>query len=240
MEIFLAAVVVFAGSYVQSSVGFGLAVVAAPLLYFLDPVLVPAPITVSALVLSLANVWSHRHAISLRGLKFAVLGRVPGTVCGGLLLLWLDRAGLALWLGLTVLLAVGLSLYHPPRRSSVLRPTDSAMTVAGFMSGFMGTSTAIGGPPMALVMQHQAGDYIRANMAAFFVVGCLMSLFMLAIVGHFGRPQLLACIPLLPATLAGYWLAMKTLHRVSHRLLRPALLTLCTLAGTSAVISYWI
>ena len=234
MEILIAVAVVFIGSFIQSSVGFGLAVVAAPILYFIDPVYVPAPITVCALTLSLANAWSHRRVISFRGLKFAIIGRVPGTICGALLLLWIHQKALALWLGISVLAAVGLSL-----RKITLTPTPAAMASAGFMSGFMGTGTSIGGPPMALVMQHQAGEYIRANMAAFFTVSCVMSLFMLSFVGHFGVEHLLASVPLLPATLAGYWVAMRTLHRISHQLLRPALLTLCTIAGAGAVASYW-
>ena len=49
----------------------------------------------------------------------------------------------------------------------MLRPTAPAMFSAGFLSGFMGTSSSIGGPPMALVLQHEENDFIRANMAAF-------------------------------------------------------------------------
>ena len=43
-------------------------------------------------------------------MKFAILGRIPGTVAGGFLLLWIDQRSLALWLGLSVIVAVGLSL----------------------------------------------------------------------------------------------------------------------------------
>ena len=53
MEIAIAIVVIFVGSYVQSSIGFGLAIIAAPVLFFIDPLYVPAPITISALTLSI-------------------------------------------------------------------------------------------------------------------------------------------------------------------------------------------
>lgn len=235
MELVVAIAVVFAGSYVQSSIGFGLAVIAAPVLFFLDPQYVPAPITVAALTLSVVNTWKHKHAVSLQGLKFAVVGRLPGTVAGGLLLLWIDQRALALWIGLSVLFAVGLSV-----RKIVLRPTPTAMFSAGFLSGFMGTSSSIGGPPMALVLQHQKADYIRGNLAAFFVVSCLLSLLMLVIVGRFGARELLISLPLMPATLLGYWFAMGTLHRISHQNLRRASLGLCAVAGSAAVLSYWL
>ncbi|MCH1600959.1 MAG: sulfite exporter TauE/SafE family protein [Pseudomonadales bacterium] len=235
MEILFAVTVIFVGSFVQSSIGFGLAIIAAPLLYFIDPLYVPAPITVCALTLSVANSAKFWKSISFAGLKYAILGRIPGTIAGGMLLLWIDQRALALWLGISVIAAVALSLSNV-----MLKPTSPAMFSAGFLSGFMGTSSSIGGPPMALVLQHEANDFIRANLAAFFVVSCILSLAMLATVDRFAMPHLLISLPLMPATLAGYWVAMKTLHLISHQRLRKASLILCGLAGSTAILSYWL
>ena len=235
MEILIAVTVIFVGSFVQSSIGFGLAIIAAPLLYFIDPLYVPAPITICALTLSIANSAKFWKSISFAGLKFAILGRIPGTIAGGLLLLWIDQRALALWLGISVIAAVGLSLANV-----MLKPTAPALFSAGFLSGFMGTSSSIGGPPMALVLQHEANDFIRANLAAFFVVSCIMSLIMLATVDRFGMPQIIISLPLMPATLAGYWVAMKTLHLISHQRLRTVSLILCGVAGSTAIASYWL
>ena len=234
MEIVIAVAVIFVGSYVQSSIGFGLAIIAAPVLFFIDPLYVPAPITISAFTLSLANAAKHWHSISFEGLKFAIIGRIPGTVAGGLLLFWIGQEQLALWLGISVIAAVLLSLSNV-----VLKPTPGALFSAGFLSGFMGTSTSIGGPPMALLYQHEENDFIRANMAAFFCVSCLMSLIMLATVGQFGMEHVLISLPLMPATLLGYWVAMKTLQSISHQNLRHFSLLICAIAGSVAVASYW-
>ncbi|MBM87050.1 MAG: permease [Gammaproteobacteria bacterium] len=235
MDIALAALVIFIGSYIQSSIGFGLAIVAAPFLFFIDPLYVPAPITVSAFTLSLANAIKHWHAISFEGLKFAIIGRVPGTIAGGLLLFWISMDQLALWLGISVIIAVVFSLGN-----IVFKPTPAALFSAGFLSGFMGTSSSIGGPPMALVLQHQENDFIRANMAAFFCVSCLMSLVMLSIIDRFRIEHILISLPLMPATLLGYWLAMKTLYKISHQNLRRASLLLCSISGIAAIITYFI
>ena len=235
MELFYAVTVVVAGSYIQSSIGFGLAIIAAPLLFLVNPAYVPAPITVCAFTLSIANVWSHKESVSLDGLKFAILGRIPGTVAGGLLILWIDQQLLGLWLGVTVLLAVALSV-----KSVTLTPTNGHMLAAGFFSGFMGTSSSIGGPPMALVMQHQNAQFIRANLSAFFIVSSIMTLAMLAPIGYFGSSQILLSLPLLPGTLLGYWLARKTWHLISPRLLRYSSLVLCSVCGMLATLSYWL
>lgn len=234
-ELLAAIGVIFVGSYVQSSIGFGLAIIAAPILFFIDPIYVPAPITVCALTLSLANAAKHRRAVSLGDLKFAILGRVPGTLAGGALLVYIDPDALALFLGGSVIFAVAISI-----STVMFRATKGALFSAGVLSGFMGTTSSIGGPPMALVMQHEGSDYIRANLAAFFIVSCIMSLTMLSTIGLFGLTQIKMSLPLLPATLAGYWVAMKTLHLISHENLRRFSLGLCVLAGLAAILSYWV
>ena len=235
MEIAIVVFVIFVGSFIQSSIGFGLAIVAAPILFLIDPLYVPAPITISALTLSVANSYSHWRSISFRGLRFAILGRIPGTISGGFLLLWIDQQALALWLGLSVLVAVALSMSN-----IVFKANGKSLFYAGFLSGFMGTSTSIGGPPMALVMQHQENDFIRANLAAFFVVSFFMALMMLSSIGRFGMEHIMISLPLMPATLAGYWVAMRTMHRISHENLRRVSLALCVIAGLAAIVSYWI
>lgn len=235
MEIAIVVFVIFIGSFIQSSIGFGLAIVAAPILFLVDPLYVPAPITICALTLSIANSYSHWRSISFRGLRYAILGRIPGTISGGFLLLWIDQQALALWLGLSVLVAVGLSMSN-----IVFKANGKSLFSAGFLSGFMGTSTSIGGPPIALVMQHQENDFIRANLAAFFVVSCFMSLLMLFSIGRFGMEHIVISLPLMPATLAGYWVAMRTMHRISHQNLRRVSLVLCVVAGSAAIASYWV
>ncbi len=232
MEIVLAMVLVFVGAFVQTAVGFGLAVIAAPVLFFINPDYVPAPVTVCALVLSLVNAWAFRDGVSLQGLKSAVIGRVPGSLAGAALLLWIDKDMLALWIGVSVLFAVLVSL-------SALRwhPTPGRMMTAGFLSGFMGTSTSIGGPPMALLWQHQDLALIRANLAAFFVVSCLISLLILAPIGHFGMIHIWLSLPLLPATVLGYWVARRTMHRLPAATIRGGSLTLCAMSGLYAVVT---
>jgi uncharacterized protein len=231
---FLAFVAIALGSYIQSSIGFGLALIAAPVLFFISPDYVPVPITLSVLVLSLANVLSHRELISLAGLKYAIIGRIPGSVLGALLLVWIDTRLLGLWVGVTVLIAVLMSL-----RIVAFSPTSGHLLIAGFFSGFMGTSSSIGGPPMVMIMQHQEAKYIRANLAVFFLAGSVLSLLLLALVDRFNTQHVILSLPLIPAALLGYWFARHTLHLVSKQMLRFFSLVLCSLCGIAAVLSYW-
>lgn len=229
----LAALIVLVGAFVQSTTGFGLAIVTAPLLLLLSADYIPAPITVVALVLSVINVLHYRHSLEFRGLTYALIGRIPGSICGGYLLVWLSASEISLFIGVLVLVAVAISLF-PVR----IEPTDRRMTIAGFLSGLFGTSSSIGGPPMALLLQHQGANSIRANLSAFFVMSSLISLAVQWYVGRFTWHHLELSLPLLPASLVGFWLSVKVAHRINRSTLRYMSLVLCTISGSYAIVRY--
>lgn len=232
LGILLAMMLIFIGSFVQSSIGFGLAIVTAPILYQISPDYVPAPIIVVALFLSLINANRHKATISLKGLWMAFLGRVPGSIAGGFLLYWVDATQLSLWLGVMVLLAVVISLL--PIR---IQPTPNRMMIAGFFSGFFGTSSGIGGPPIALLLQHQEANLIRANLSAFFVVSSLLSLVIQAQIGYMSIQHFYLSLPLLPASYLGYRVAMHYVDRIPRKTVRLASLAICFVSGMTAIIT---
>ncbi len=221
---------IFLGSFVQTAIGFGLAIVAAPLLFLLSPDYVPAPICLVALFISLLNAKKLRSEISIGGLKMAIYGRIPGSIAGGALLMWVSASVLSLWLGAMVLIAVLVSLL--PIK---LEPNPSRMFTAGFLSGFMGTSSSIGGPPMALLLQHQGANSLRGNLSAFFVFSSLISLLVQIPIGFLTWSHVMLTLPLIPSAWLGYKLAQKVVHRVSSKGIRYAALVLCLVSGTTAI-----
>lgn len=73
----LAVFLIFLGSFVQTAIGFGLAIVSAPLLIVAAPEYVPAPICLVALFISILNALQHKSSVEIGGLKMALVGRVP-------------------------------------------------------------------------------------------------------------------------------------------------------------------
>ncbi|MCS0351257.1 sulfite exporter TauE/SafE family protein [Vibrio ordalii] len=226
----IAMFLIFLGSFVQTAIGFGLAIVAAPLLFLISADYVPAPICIVALFISILNALKHRSNIELGGLKMALIGRVPGSIAGGILLVIVSTDVLALWLGLLVLFAVAVSLL--PYR---IEPTPIKMGIAGFFSGFFGTSSAIGGPPMALILQHQEANQLRGNLSAFFVFSSIISLIIQIPAGFLTLHHLWITIPLIPSAWLGYKLAMMTTQSLPKDNIRFAALLLCTISGVTAV-----
>ena len=148
-EIAVIVAVVTLAACVQGCIGFGMALIAAPILVLVDPALVPGPLMASGLLLvSLVALRDRAHA-DLETVRWAILGNVGGAAAGAWVLTLLDASGFSLLFGLLVLVGVALSasgLHVRVSRGSTLG--------AGMLGGFMATTSAIGGPPVALVYQH--------------------------------------------------------------------------------------
>ncbi|MFI9835717.1 sulfite exporter TauE/SafE family protein [Nonomuraea sp. NPDC051941] len=157
--------------------GFGLGLVAAPVLTMLDPDLMPGAIQVVNVTLPLFTLAAEWRTVDWRGLGFAVLGRLPGSVIGAVIVVYVSAYARGVFVAVMVLVAVALTA----RALSVPR-NGVTLASAGFISGITGTATGIGGPPMALVYQHAKGPQIRATLAMFFFLSAAQSLVILAVV----------------------------------------------------------
>ncbi len=230
-DIVIVTVVTFVGSTLQGAIGFGMGLLAAPLLILLDPRLVPAPILVCTLVLTLLMSYRERRAMDVRGLRWAILGRIAGTVVAAGILAIAPADTLLLLFGVFILAAVAMSV-------SGLRfePTGRALVAAGVVSGVIGTVAAAGGPPLALLYQDAPGARIRSTISGFFVIGTIVSLAALWLVGRFGGGELRLALVMLPGMLAGLALSRSIAPLVDRGYTRPAVLTVVGLTGAAIVV----
>jgi uncharacterized membrane protein YfcA len=189
---------VMVGASIQGAVGFGLGLVAAPVLALVDTEMVPGPMLFVAVPLTILLAWRERGALDWSGIKWAVFGRIPGTLLGVYAVAQLPETALVVVFSLAILVAVGLSLagWH-------LRPERGTLLGAGVASGFMGTVTSIGGPPMALVYQRTEAARLRSTLAAYFMIGAAFSFFMLVVAGQFDRTDLGLGLLLVPGMVLG-------------------------------------
>ncbi len=224
----LAGLAVAAGAVVQGAVGFGIALVAAPLLALLDPALVPVPLLMLTSVHAVLAMRRDGQGADWRGVGWAMLGRLPGTAIGVLAVITLPQWALSLVIGLFVLAFVALSLltWRP-------RQTPGSLVVAGVVSGVGGTAASIGGPPLALLYQHSTGAQVRGTMAAYFVLGSIISIGALAAAGQVTREALVAAAMLAPFLVAGFVLSGPARAVLDAGRTRAAVLVV---AGTSAVL----
>lgn len=222
VEATVVALCVAVGGLLQGSVGFGFGAFAAPLLAIVDPGLVPAPLLVTALGVTLLVAWRERHGLHVREVGWAVVGRVPGTVVGALAVAALPTRTLVIALALTVLFAVGVSA-----GTWRVRRTPRSLLVAGMASGTMGTATSVGAPPMALLYQDAPGATLRGTMSGFGLIGAAGSLVGLAAFGQLGAPDLRAGLLMVPPMLVGFGLSRWVARWLDRGWTRPVVLGLC-------------
>jgi uncharacterized membrane protein YfcA len=230
VELTVVGVALLFGGCMQGSLGFGLGMLAGPVVALVDPTLVPGTLLLLATVLTLAGVIVERAHLDLTGAGWAVAGRIPGTVVGAALVAHLSPQALSMALAGVVLVGAGVAA-----RGWSPSPTTPALLVAGAASGVMGTATSIGGPPMALVWQRSRGAALRGTMSAFFLVGCLMSVLALVAVDAINGPTVARAAALSPFALGGYALSRLLNTRLDRGGLRAAALTV-SVVGAIAVL----
>jgi uncharacterized membrane protein YfcA len=234
-EILTVVLTVLFGATLQGSVGFGMGLIASPILILIDPRFVPGPILLSTTVLTVLLVYRERTAIDFHGIQWAMVGRLVGTVLASAILLVVSADQLVLLIGVFILSAVGMSLSG--FRFDPIRPV---LVVAGMLSGLLGTIASVGGPPMALVYQHAAGARIRSTMSGFFLLGTILSLGALWYVGRFGAYEIQLTLVMLPSVLTGFVLSKWTAVYVDRGYVRPAVLSVAAGAGLLVIIRQFV
>lgn len=229
-ELALVLAVCWLGALVQAAVGFGLALIAAPLLLLVYPPLVPGPLTAASLLLTGLVAYRDRAGIDFRGIGWAMLGRVFGTGAAAVFLAVASARVFDIAFGVLVLLGVALSI-----AGLAARPARGSAIVAGGLSGLMGTVSSIGGPPMALLYQRENAEILRGTLAGFFVLGSSLSLVALALVGRFGHEEQWLSVVLAPPMALGFAMASPLRRRMSRGAIRPLVLTLSTLSAIAVL-----
>ncbi|MGQ0617740.1 MAG: sulfite exporter TauE/SafE family protein [Acidimicrobiia bacterium] len=216
---------------VQGAVGFGSALVGAPLLVLIDPRLVPGPITVASTVLNAWLVLTLPAEHADRSVRWAMVGYVPGAIVAAVVLVLVPRDGLTyLFAGLT-LLGVGISA-----AGTGVRRRPATLASGGTLSGVMGTVSGIGGPPVVLLYRDEPALLLRSTFSRFFLVTGLYTLAVLAVARQFGRHEAYWSLALLPGVVVGLAVGPALARRVDRGSARPWVLGLSGIGATAVVV----
>lgn len=224
------AAIVTLGAVAQGVVGFGLNLIAAPVVGLVAPELLPATMVVVGVPLSFAIAMRERRAIDWDGVRWTTLGRLPGTALGAIVVAVVSVRALGGVVGAIVIVACLVSLLS--NEHVIDRPTA---TVAGVASGFMDTAAATGGPPLALLYQHRPAPEVRSTLATSFLIGTVLALGALVAGGAVEWWQLVVAAALAPCLAIGLALSHLLHRRLEVLSLRPVILGFATLAGVAAL-----
>lgn len=174
-----AAFAVMLGGLVQSGVGLGLGIIASPVVTLLDPALMPGSLLVAGAALPALILAREARHTDWPGVSWALAGRLAGTAAGIWVVTVVPVRALGIVVGAAVLGVIALSSI-----GAALPRNRWTLLAAGIVSGTTGTSTSIGGPPVALLYQAEHGPRVRATLSFFLCVGNSLAVAALAATGH--------------------------------------------------------
>jgi uncharacterized protein len=226
IELATAIGLVVVGAVIQGSIGFGLAAVVAPVLLLVNPVFLPGPMLAASMLLTLLIAYRDRRHTHWPEVAVGTSGRIVGMIPAAFALRWMSGPAYELLFAAAVLAGVVISIagWH-------VRLTLRNLFVTAIGSGFVSTVSAVGGPPMALVYQHEEAPKIRGTLNAIFTIGTPISLIGLSWARRFGLAELMVGILLMPGVFAGFLLSRYTSARLEGRGTRPAILAMSAMTA---------
>jgi uncharacterized membrane protein YfcA len=219
------------GATLQGSMGFGLGFVAVPLFAFYDPRFLPGPLILAAVLLTLLLAYREHDSIQFKGMTLVIAGRIAGSLLGAPLLVLIPVDHLSIFFAVMVLIGVGLSV-----SGFYLALTNRNLFSMGTVSGIMATSSAIGGPPLALIYQRLPGPELRGTLSGIFLIGSSIAIISLALFGRFGWFELKLSVLLFPGILTGFLISRYTAPILDGGYIRTAILIFSFLSGILLII----
>ena len=138
-------------------------------------------------------------------LIYAYFGRLIGSFMAmPLIFLTLGTNNYLIIFGILLLVATYMSI----KKWNIVANKKN-ITIAGTISGLMGTLTGIGGPPMALVYQNSSARKVVATLNMFFGVGALFSVILFVYYDLINLPEVMKSIYLSPALIIGTYIGRR-------------------------------
>lgn len=210
--------VVALGAVLQSLSGFGMAILAAPILVLIDPNFLPGPVLALGFALSVLNTLRHRQQCEVKPVSIALATRTIGSVVAVLLLPYLAINMVSIIFAVLIMIFIGLSYCRVS-----IKYNNKNLMIGGFFSGLFGTITSIGGPPIAIVFQNSPMAKVRAQLSLFFLIATSISLALLVGVGQFSWHQLSLSLSMLPAIIIGFIISIVVEKHFKGSYLKPAI-----------------
>jgi uncharacterized membrane protein YfcA len=218
-------------SGIQRLSGQAFGIVAAPLIALVAPQFLPAGLLLLGITVGLTSTAVDFSALTRAEIVPGFFGRLLGAIFAAMIAASITDTNLIAGLtGFAVLLGIALSLSGS---RIAIRPIT--LVSAGIAAGLMGTITAVGAPPMALLYQHEPAKRARAMQNAFFFWGMCVSVLALTWQGLITSKHLIFAASLLPAIALGLAVSMPLAKRLERRAIRPYALGLSMIAAATLI-----
>jgi len=192
---------VFIGAITQSAIGIGFGIPGCVILLF-DASLIPTSIVLMGTFVAFSNAFLSFKQIIKKDLIYSLTGRVVGTlIAAPIIMITVGTKYFMFIFGFMLLFIVPLSFFKWNIQASIKN-----VSIAGLFSGFLGTLTGVGGPPMGIVYQNSNSSRVVPTLNMFFGFGALFSVIVLWNIGLLNMIIAIKCLLLSPSVAIGIML----------------------------------
>ena len=233
----VAACIIFLASTVKGLTGFGFALTSLPLLsIFLDPQTAVPLITICSVFLDGYTLYEARREVQYREIIPLVASGITGMLFGAYVLVSLDSQNIRLVIGVVTVLFTLASFMGLKRE---ITNTKLASIPVGLLSGLLGGSMSISGPPIVLFFNNQNVEKrtFRANLIAYF-----FCLYLATVPAYFYGNLITWDIVrssgyLVPVMFIGASIGIRLSKRVDETLFKRVALSLILVTGLMAILT---
>ncbi len=213
----LLAMAVFAATLTQRLSGQGLGMIGAPAVAILAPSHLPATLLLVGLVVGLGAISLDLSAVNWREARPGLAGRAVGGFLGAAIAaMVVDPAVFSVVVAVIVLIAIALTL-----SGLKVAITPVSLSIAGMSAGVMGTLTAVGAPPMAILYAGEEAKRSRAMQNLFFLWGMMWSIGSLTALGLVDLSDLILAVTLAPAAVLALFVSRPVARLMDGRSIKP-------------------
>jgi len=169
--------VIFIATLIRSAFGFGEALIAVPLLAFLMPVEVAAPLAVLvSITVAGVVIVQDWHKIHVRSAGWLILSTLVGIPLG---LLLLTAVAEPIVKGILAVVIVTFSTYCLLSRSQFELKNDQLAWLFGFAAGVLGGAYGMNGPPLVIYgsLRRWTPEQFRATLQGYFLPASVVGMF---------------------------------------------------------------
>ena len=215
-NIILLSLIIFTASVIRGFTGFGLALVAVPLLQFLMPVTDTAVfIAMINFIFSVLYYRRSKREISNQPLGAMALWTGAGVAAGTVILKFINPAFIQLGWGIIIIFIV-YALYRGV--DFHIRSDKTALTLSGLLGGMLSGATGITGPPVAVILSSMKTpkEKFNAVISVFILFAVSYALVFYLITGLIREETLLLALCSVPSLIAGLYTGDRLVARISQ------------------------
>lgn len=225
----------FASALLQGLSGFGFSILAVPLITLVLSPKVTVPILlIYSMIINIAVIYSSRKHLDFSRIWILLIFGIIGIPIGTKLLLIVNEDLLKLFIGLLIL-GFGLLLLKGFRKS--FKNEKLSMIPIGIVSGILGGSISISGPPLIIFLSNQNVDKqtFRASLALYFFLLNIFTLPVYIYNGLITSEVISYSLKFSPGLIIGVILGNLFSHKIKEEHFKKFTLSLLIILGILAI-----